>query len=286
MPRYTAILLALATLSATALAQSADQAGPENSQSQAAPIQRNAHMNSGGDYAYRASLPAGQDLITTGGTASAQVAPGVHVRIGPNSTLHSIPTEANGVELRLEHGRANVSVQHPSQNTLILVDLPGGQADLVQDGLYTFNAETNTMRVLHGEADAFAGQTSANGKPVKISEAQQYIFNGSRSHAADAGSQLTADLLPWSGARGGNGYATRGDGYYGSGPYGDGYASPYPYNGYGWGYPYYGYGWDYPYWGFGYPFGIGFGFGGFYGGGFYGGGFRGGGFRGGGFGRR
>ncbi len=158
---------------------------------------------------------------------------------------------------------------------------------LLKDGLYTFNAETDTARVFRGEAEGFAGTA---GKGVKIKEDQRFAFGASPLRATSMNASAAgADLLPGgfggserSGFRetayvGGEYGAFGYGGYpYGGYPYGGGYGFGYPF-GYGFGYPY-GYGFGYPY---GVGLGIGFGYGGFYGGGFRGGfgGFRGGGFR-------
>ena len=70
----------------------------------------------------------------------------------------TVSADAKGTEMRITHGVANVSVHHPeNKDARILVDLPGGQTALLKDGLYTFNADTNTVRVLKGEADAYPG---------------------------------------------------------------------------------------------------------------------------------
>ena len=154
-----------------------------------------------------------------------------------------------------------MQVHHSAEHSAILVDLPGGQVSLLKDGLYTFNAESNTVRVLGGEAEIEKG---SNGKPIKIKEDHQLSFAAGpgnlKSVDADP-EELRADLIQ---SPRGEGY---GNGYMGG--YGDGYA-PYPY-GYA-AYPYWGYPYYYPY--------VGFGFGYWGGGGFYRGGYRGG------FGRR
>jgi len=166
------------------------------------------------------------------------------------------------LEVRLEHGRLNVNVHHPADHTEILIDLPGGQTSLLKNGLYTFNAETNTVRVLRGEAAAYVGATSANakGKPVKIKEDHQLSLVAGNAKTVEVYPyELRADLLP---------LGDRREGDYGHG----GYAA-YPYYAGGWDYPY-GYGFYPGYYGgyYGYPFAYGIGFG--YYGGF--GGFRGG----------
>ena len=209
---------------------------------------------------------------------STQPIPGVWLRSESGASLKTVSADANGTEIRVEHGKANVQVFHPAGNTQILVDLPGGQTSLIKDGLYTFNADTDTVAVVRGEMDAYPGGNNQS-KPIKVKEDHELALTGNTKPVEVDPRQIAADILP--GQRGmgedynGNGY---GPGY-GYGAYGDGpYYPPYPY-------PYYAYGWGNPYYGYGYPFGFGLGFG-YYGGfrGGYGGGFRGGyggGFRGG-----
>ena len=208
---------------------------------------------------------------------------GVWLRSRSTSAIKVISATPQGTEIRVEHGVLNVSVHHPSQHISILVDLPEGQTSLLKDGLYTFNADTNTVRVLRGEAAAFpaakghpvATLVSADEKGIKVKEDHQISFVPSATPGADRIKsvdaypyELATDLLPASGD--GRQYANvSGE----DGPYG--YA--YPYYAGGWGYPY-GY---YPgYWGYGYPYGYAIGIG-YYGGFGYSGGF--GGYRGGGF---
>jgi hypothetical protein len=246
--RPFALLLALSTLSAGAFAQSADPSvtgsSSNNIQTQPAPITRGA--------AHR--------FIDT------QPVLGVWVHADANSTVTTVSANKGGTtEIRLERGRANLQINHPAEHSLILVDLPGGQTALLKDGLYTFNAETNTVRVLHGEAEVYPGAADTKAKAIKIKEDHELSFTGSgnlKSVEADP-REIASDLLPAGGPEGapmGRGYAAPGYGY---GPYGDGYpVYPYPYVAYG-----------YPYYGWGYPFGFGLGFGyyGGFGGGFYGG---------------
>ena len=261
MQQSLAFTLVLAASSTGALAQPAD---PAATQTQPAPVVR-PNANSNNSYPGYARAPARPQIT------SSQPISGVLLRVEPGTAVQTVSADAKGTELRLDHGRANVNVDHPDDNVEILVDLPGGQATLLKDGLYTFNADTNTVRVLKGEAAVYPGATSATSgvKPIKIKEAHQLNFaatqKGLRSVEVNDPRQLTADLLPYDDGNPRGGYPGRGYGY---GPYGDGY--------YGYGYPYYAYGWGYPYWGYGYPYGFGLGFG-YYGGfrGGYRGGFRG-----------
>jgi len=232
------------------MAQSTVPVGPSSTgtytQTQAAPIERGPRRNLSG--------------VTT-----QEPAQGVFVRVGAGAGVATVSKGGETTELRVERGVVNVSVHHPAEGSLILVDLPGGQVDLVKDGFYTFNAQTNTVHVLVGEARAFtsaaAGDSKAKG--VKVKEYQQFAFAGAARSTDLDPMQARADVLPFPRPQGGES-PYRGGPYYGEGFYPAYYGYGYPY-GYGWGYPY-GYGFGYPY------VGVGFGYG-FYGG--YFGGFRG-----------
>jgi hypothetical protein len=263
MPRSLTLLLALATLSATASAQNANPAGPGNSdymQSQPAPIERAAPSNNA-PRAYGHAPRTNRPTVT-------RPIPGVVVRVSHNGSMSTISADTDRTELRLDHGVANVSVHQPEKGPEILVNLPGGQTALVKDGIYTFNAETNTVRVLKGEAAAFPG--SQDVKPIKVKEDHQLVFGAAPVRSVEVNSlQARADLLPGSHIdnpeRGYGDGGSYGDGFYGGGFYG-GFDD----------YPYYGYG--SPYGLYGYPYGYGFGLGfGYYGGYGYRGGFHGGG---------
>ena len=281
MPRTLSLLLTLATLSVGAYAQTADPAGQSNPstpqiQSHPAPIVRMAPGSQAyGNQPASAPAPAQQPTVTT-----TQPAAGIWLKTEPTSVVKVLSSTADKTEIRVDHGRANVQVHQPADNSEILVDLPGGQTTLLKDGVYTFNAETNTVRVLKGEAEVYRGTANSTDKPIKVKEDHELTFtdSGSGLKAKDVGQrELFADLLPGTirpDARDDNGYEP-----YGYGPaYGSGF---YPYAAYGWGDPWGWPGWGYP--GFGYGFGLGFGYGGFGYGGFGYGGF--GGFRGGRFGR-
>ena len=273
MPKQMRLLLAAATLSAVSAvcaAQTADQPGPVNSnsfQTEAAPIEH--------AYTKQNNSSAGQIPQTTEPVA------GVMLRVTPQSEVQQVSSDAEKFELRVDRGVANINVHDPGKDKVILVDLPGGQTQLLKNGLYTFNADTDTARVLKGEALAFPKDAAVDAKPLKVKEYHKVVFNGTdvRPHEF-VPYEASVDLLPGpEGPRGVGGGAAYGYSGYGYGPYGDGFYG-YPYYAYGypgWGYPYYPYGYGF------YPFGVGFGvryYGGFHGG--YNGGYHGGDFHGGG----
>ncbi len=253
MYKSLGMFLALATLSAHA-----QYPDPASQSSSSAPIVQQYPGAPGTQYSRRAqALP---QIFET------QPGPGVYVRSDVPNGVETVTASPGATELRIVQGRADITVHHPADHSEITIDLPNGQVALLKDGLYTFNAQTNTVRTLRGEAQAISKDPNVKGP--KIKETQQLaFFPGAKLKSVNAYSyELTADLLPQDG--------------HGDGPIRDGYAEDF----YGGGYPYaYGYPFGfYPYgYGYGYPFGVGLGFG--YGGGFYRGGFGGGGFRGGGF---
>lgn len=253
MPRQMRTMIAAATLStvsAVCAAQAAGQTGPGNSDEmqEAAPVER-AYANPGGG-----EMPPPPPSIS-------QSAPmqGVLLRVAPHSDVQQVSSEPGKLELRVERGVVNVNVHKPEKNALILVDLPGGQTQILKDGLYTFNAETNTARVLKGEALAFPAG-GENAKPLKVKEFNKVDFSGTGMKPQGfVPYEAQLDMLP--GPVPPQGGMAPGYGY---GPYGDGF-----YYAYGpWGNPYYPYGYGYyPYGGVGLGFGYVGGFGGFHGGG-------------------
>ncbi len=255
MQRTIGMLVALASLSA-AYAQSPDavraESAPAPSTSQPAPIVR---ANPGSYPAYRA--PQLFDL---------QPAAGISVRSDVDQGVQTVSTSEARTELRVLRGRADIMLHHPKDHSEIVVDLPAGRVSLLKDGVYTFNAETNTVRVLKGEAEAMPG-TPNDGKGTKVKEEQQLTLSSTgRLKSVEAYPyELTADLLRGDGPDGDGNPALA------YGPYGgEGFYAGYPYYPAGYGYPWGGFA---PYgYGYGYPVGVGIGFG-------YFGGFRGHGFR-------
>jgi hypothetical protein len=266
-PSSCVIALSFASFSITALSQDPAQA-PAPTQD-AAPIVHQYAPNQPYASGYPAQRRAPQPLALT------SPSPGIWVRSAPGTEVKTVANTADSIELRVDKGLANVTIRQPKENEQILVDLPDGQVALFKDGLYTVNATTNTFRVLQGEAAAFPA-TDAKAKPLTVKEDHAVVFGAGNLRSTEfAPFQARADILPAE-ADGrepgyGPGYRPGPYSYYGPayaygpygawGPYGDGY--------YGYPYPYYAYGYPYGPWGWGYPyFGVGIGFGGYWGGGF------------------
>jgi len=268
-------LAAVAVMTATLHAQTDNQ----NINAQPAPIERSQAGAAGSQVqpqqgplarytSYTTSLAVGQVLAPTVGTATAQPAAGIYLRVAPHSAVRAVAIDAQHAEFKVERGLVNLSVHDPNKGQIVLIDLPGGQLQPFKNGFYTINAETNTVRTLKGEADVFVG-SDPSVKPIKLKEDHAVTLPVAGATVAQVRSvefypsEARTDVIanPADVARG-----TDGPRYGYDEPYGGFYDYPY----YAWGYPYgWGYGWGYPY-----GFGLGLGYG-FYGGGFYGGGFRG-----------
>ena len=306
-------MLFLATLSVPALAQGTDPAVRDSSSSALNFVQGQATLN-GQPVTTSPNTPprrlhAGDEFATLGGSADLMLAPGSLLRLAQGANIHLVSTGGGRSEVRLENGRANVAVNMVRPGHLILIDLPHGQTQVVERGLYTFDTESATGKVFNGEANVYPGANMGSDvKPVKVKDQREVVLSDARVKPVKFDRTSEEDeLLPWTGIQeahadgdyglqannGGNAYGDRSysaaayaPGFAGLG-FGDGYG--YPGYGYGWGFPYGAYG--YPYGFYGYPFGlgIGFGYGGYYGNGFgyhgpsyggyghgYGGGYRGG----------
>jgi hypothetical protein len=254
MPRTATLLLALATLcspAAVSLAQDTNSAGANSTQPPALIVRTPGSYGNNGTVA-----PHDQNMPPLVGPSNP--VPGVYLRTSQGSEVQT-SSSAGRSDIHVNRGIANIDVHDPDPKVLLLVDLPGGQTQILQNGLYTFNADTNTVHVLLGEADAFPGQSNT---PVKAKDNEQVVFTGDHAQITQVDpTQARVDLLPGfargapAGAAGynsGSNYAPNGDGSYGY--------PPYPYYP---GYPYYAYA---PY-GYGYPWGFGVGIGiGWYGG--------------------
>ncbi len=293
MPRIKAatFMLSLATLCVPALAQGTDPAVRDNASASALnyvqgqvtldgePVTTNPNSEP-------RQLPAGAMIATTNGSADIMLAPGALLRIGHGTDVQFVTSDGHRAEVRLEKGRANVAVNNVRPGSLLLVDLPNGQTQILKSGLYTFDTASQTVRVFNGEVGEFPGANiNSSEKPVKVKEGKEVVLSDPSVRPVKFDRDDSQDgLLPWTGAQetqaamGGGaisakagyaeaGYAPAAYGY-GSAPYAYGDDFGYGY-GYGLGYPYGLYG--YPYGFYGAPFGLGLGIG-YYGGygGFYG----------------
>jgi hypothetical protein len=202
MPRFKALLLSLATLSATAFGQAANQARPGTLnyiEGQASIEGRPITPNSVGN----TELEGGQYLSTANGKAEILLTPGVFLRLGNDSTVQMISPNLTHTEVKLERGHANVEVDQLYKQNIILIDLEKGQTQLLQNGLYTFNADSSTVRVFDGKAAVFPGANlQADTKPIDVKGGRELALTGEPTKPQHFNKdQAQGDLYRWSSLR-------------------------------------------------------------------------------------
>jgi len=221
------------------------------------------------------TLAPGQVLSTTTGRAEVLLTPGVFLRLGHNSAAKMVSPDITNTVVAVERGRATVEVDQLFKENDIHVLEDHVPVQLVQTGLYEFDAGQGSVLVFQGKAaidkghghwatiksghevNVTAGAAAVNPTKFNVNrqeEAGIYRWSSLRSdYLSQANQQLAAEYAP--------GYTP---GWYWD-PYMYDYTflGPYAfYSPFGWGY---------------YPFGYGAGFyGGYYPGlygGYYGGGY-------------
>lgn len=220
-----------------------------------------------------ATLAPGQVLSTTTGRAEVLLTPGVFLRLGHNSSVKMISPDIVDTAVAVEHGRATVEVDQLFKENDIHVLENNVPVQLVQTGLYEFNADNGTVMVFQGKAAIPKGHghwtTIKSDHEVNVAEGPADL------HAVkfNSNQQEDAGLYRWSSLR--SDYLAEANQQM-AGEYGPGYnpgwywdpamydytfLGAYPfYSPFGFGFAPFGWGG----WGMGYP--------GFYGGGYYGGG--------------
>lgn len=104
-----------------------------------------------------AEMKPGQFVQTTKGKVEILLTPGIFLRLDDNSAVEMITPNLDHIELELEQGRAEVEVDQISKSNYILIDQKDGGTQLLQSGLYEFNANKSTMRVFEGKAAVYPG---------------------------------------------------------------------------------------------------------------------------------
>jgi len=100
----------------------------------------------------QAEVESGQDLMTAEGKVEMLLTPGIFLRLDKNSTVKMISPDLTHTEVALERGRAEVEGAQQYPQNRILINLRGGQAEILTNGLYEFDADNNTVRTFDGKA--------------------------------------------------------------------------------------------------------------------------------------
>lgn len=201
MPRLKALsLLSLATLFAPALAESANPARPGTVnyiEGQAALSGEVLTKSSIGT----AEVASGQQITTTDGKVEVLLTPGVFLRLGQNSALQMVSPDLTRTEVALTRGTAEIEVDqiYPQNHLLVDMGVSGtAQSRIEKTGLYEFDAQGQTVRVLDGKAEV----RDTAGKEVDVKSGHLLAVDGDATKAAKFDRHTYTDsLTDWSDLR-------------------------------------------------------------------------------------
>jgi hypothetical protein len=117
-------------------------------------------------------LQRGQTLTTQDGRAEIYLTPDVLLRVGSHSSVKMISPSLTDTEIAVEHGDAQVEVDHYFKQNKLRVQEGGATARLQKKGLYDFNANQDEVRVLKGQALLRSGDHQ-----VKVDSYHQVALN-------------------------------------------------------------------------------------------------------------
>lgn len=112
-----------------------------------------------------AELAQGQTVETQTGKVEILLTPGVFLRVGNSSAVTMVSPDLAKTEVRLDRGTAEIEVDQIFKQNDLLVDEGSAQTKLMKNGLYEFDANTDSVRVFDGEAEV---SLNPDAKPIKI----------------------------------------------------------------------------------------------------------------------
>lgn len=149
-------------------------------------------------------MQAGQVIATADGKAEILLTPGIFLRLGDDSTVQMVSPDLTHTEVKLERGRADIEVDQIYKQNTVLIDLANGQTQLLQHGLYGFDATDSTVRVFDGKAAVYPGQNmQSNIKPIEVKGGRQLVLNGEaiKPQRFDKDQAKNDPLYKWSSLR-------------------------------------------------------------------------------------
>lgn len=169
MPRLKELMLfSLVGLSLPVFAQGGNQAVPGTLNYVEGTVMLNGQTLTSSSIGSAVVQP-GQSLQTGVGKAEILLTPGVFLRLDSKSAVMMVSPSLMHTEVELERGRASVEVDQLHKENYLLIDQRNGGTQLLQPGLYEFDANNNTMRVFQGKAAVYAGTGAQDGdEPVRL----------------------------------------------------------------------------------------------------------------------
>jgi hypothetical protein len=141
------------------------------------------------------------NTLSTGTTGFVEVllTPGAFLRLGPNSQLRLNNAGLASTQMQLERGNANIEVDQLIQGTHLAVTMNAAAIQLEKRGLYDFNAEQQSVKVLDGKANITlpAGSKSIGKGDQLLLASDQPL----KSHGFDMKAERSQPLYVWSEVR-------------------------------------------------------------------------------------
>ncbi len=120
-------------------------------------------------------LEPNQVLDTRNGNAEMLLTPGVYLRVGHDSAVKMISPDLARTQVRLMNGASIVEVDELFKENNLSVLLDGTTTRIEKVGLYDFNANDPSVKVLEGRAVAYEGDQSVRlkkGREVLIAQGE------------------------------------------------------------------------------------------------------------------
>ena len=124
-------------------------------------------------------LQAGQVLDTRDGNAELLLTPGVYLRVGHNSEVKMISPDLANTKVRLTSGSAMVEVDELFKENNLDVVVDDATAKIEKNGLYAFNADQPSVRVLDGKA-----LVSENDQQITLKKRHEVLLANALPHKA------------------------------------------------------------------------------------------------------
>lgn len=122
-------------------------------------------------------LEPNQDLETGNGHAEMLLTPGTYLRLGYNSEVKMISPGLADTQVQLMKGSAMLEVDELFKQNNMSVVVDGATTRVEKNGLYDFNADQPSVKVLYGKAETFEGDRKVNltkGHEVLLAEGQPF----------------------------------------------------------------------------------------------------------------
>ena len=151
----------------------------------------------------KAEVEPGQDLTTAEGKVEMLLTPGIFLRLDKNSTVRMISPDLTHTEVAIERGRAQVEADQLYPQNKILINLGGGQAQLLKNGLYEFDADHNLVKTFDGKLAIYSDNSLHNEeKPTQVKEGRQLALTGGDVKPVSFNKDKSEDdLYRWSALR-------------------------------------------------------------------------------------